>query len=42
MFDIVKQIPDDLILTDYITYYLKESTKVETKTEINNTFRIFS
>ena len=36
MIDVVKQIPADLILKDYITYYLNKYVKSETKTEINN------
>ena len=37
MLDIIKQIPDDLILKDYITYYLnKYHIESTTKTDINN------
>ena len=36
MFDVTSQIPADLILKDYITYYLNENIKFDTKTEINN------
>ena len=36
MLDIIKQIPDDLILEDYITYYLKKYIGAKVKTETNN------
>ena len=36
IFDIIKQIPSELILKDYITYYLNKYFKSETKTDINN------
>ena len=34
--DIIKILPANLILKDYITYYLNKYFKIETKTEINN------
>ena len=36
MFDVIKNIPANLILKDYITYYLNENNQFTTKTEINN------
>jgi hypothetical protein len=36
MFDIIKQIPDNLILKNYIIYYMKKYIGAKVKTETNN------